>query len=190
MSMTKDSRNRRRNRLPGIYWACFAAGLVALWSGRVVSNDILTLAAGTMLIWALYLLARRYRESRADDDEKNEWVQDRDESSEPEEPPDPRPVAACERPKSDGDNGHDALVEQMLAQGRYPLLLRPQIAGELKREPFQRALQVLDEGMALVPDGEVVLGKVDTASQDVPLHNDALDEMYGWLDRRQDPQTG
>ena len=182
MTMTKDSRNRRRNRLPGVvYWAYFAAGMIALWAGRVVSNDILVFAGGVMIIWASYLLVRRYRKSRADA-VKNEGGQDRDESSEPEEPLDPRPVAACERSKSDGpdgDNGHDALVEQMLAQGRYPLLLRPQIARGLKREQFQRALQALDEGMALVPDGEVVLGKIDGVPQNVPLYNEVLDELSG-----------
>ena len=181
MSTTKDSRNRRRKRTPGMYWAYFAIGLFAIWAGRVVSNDILMLAGSAMLICAFYLRTRRRHESRADA-EKNESAHGRDESSQPEEPPHPRPLAACERPesggpKSDGDNGYNALVEQMLAQNRYPLLLRPQITRELKQEQVQRALQALDEGMALVPDGEVVLEKVDAAAQDTPWQNDVPDEL-------------
>jgi len=52
----------------------------------------------------------------------------------------------------------EGLVRQMLEQGRYALLLRPQLAGHLGPEMFQQALQALAEGMALVPDGEVFLG--------------------------------
>ena len=152
-------------------------------------NDILVLAGSVMLVWALYLLARRYGKSRRAVG-KTELAQDSDASPQPEELPDPRPVAACERPQSDGtqsdgDNDRDALVEQMLAQGRYPLLLRPQIARELKPEQLQRALQALSEGLALVPDGEVVLGKVDAVPQNLPLDNDFLDELSGRVVRVQ-----
>jgi iron(II)-dependent oxidoreductase len=51
----------------------------------------------------------------------------------------------------------NALVEQMLAQNRYALLLRPQVAENLSKEHFGSALAVLGEQMALVPDGEVAL---------------------------------
>jgi iron(II)-dependent oxidoreductase len=55
----------------------------------------------------------------------------------------------------------EALVEQMLAQGRYGLLLRPQIARNLNDAQLARARAALEEAMALVPEGEVVLGKID-----------------------------
>jgi len=52
----------------------------------------------------------------------------------------------------------EGLVEQMLSQGRYTLLLRPQIAQDLGQECFCRALEALENGMALVPEGEVIVG--------------------------------
>ena len=64
-----------------------------------------------------------------------------------------------------------ALVEQMLAQGRYALLLRPQLAGNLSDALFQRTLQALEKHMALVPDGEVLLGRTceEEESSEAPL---------------------
>jgi gamma-glutamyl hercynylcysteine S-oxide synthase len=54
----------------------------------------------------------------------------------------------------------DALGAQMLAQGRYSLLLRPQIAANLSAPLFEYTLRALQEHAALVPDGEVVLGRI------------------------------
>ena len=51
----------------------------------------------------------------------------------------------------------DALIAQMLAQSRYALLLRAQLAENLSEAHFGRALSALGEQMALVPDGEVAL---------------------------------
>jgi iron(II)-dependent oxidoreductase len=51
----------------------------------------------------------------------------------------------------------DALIEQMLAQGRFALLLRAQLADNLNDEHFAKALATLGEQMALVPDGEVAI---------------------------------
>jgi iron(II)-dependent oxidoreductase len=146
----------------------------------MMSDGIFALAGGAMLIWTLYLLAKHARKPLADA-ENRERLQSRDKPSQPDEPPDPRPVAACERQKNndngDGDNGHDALVELMLAQGRYTLLLRPQIAREIKREQFERAMQALGKGMALVPDGEVMLGKADATPQDASVYDGVQDEL-------------
>jgi len=52
----------------------------------------------------------------------------------------------------------DALVEEMLAMGRYALLLRPEMNRHLDREHIVRAVRYLDEAMALVPAGRVLLG--------------------------------
>lgn len=49
------------------------------------------------------------------------------------------------------------LIEIMLRQGRYALLLRPQIVANLGRDQVKRALDSLDSCMALVPDGDVSL---------------------------------
>lgn len=73
----------------------------------------------------------------------------------------------------------DALVEEMLAQGRYALLLRPQVAASLSQEQFQRALAALEEDMALVPDGDVFLGPIDDAAEDGRLDETALAEGPG-----------
>jgi len=73
----------------------------------------------------------------------------------------------------------DALVERMLAQGRYALLLRPQIAATLDDEQLDRAVTALQEGMALVPDGEVVLGRIDEALNDGRLEDEEIAACEG-----------
>jgi gamma-glutamyl hercynylcysteine S-oxide synthase len=50
-----------------------------------------------------------------------------------------------------------SLVDQMLSRGRYALLLRPQIAQNLTPELYERARDVLDNEMGVVPTGEVQL---------------------------------
>jgi iron(II)-dependent oxidoreductase len=75
----------------------------------------------------------------------------------------PAPAAAAAAKKPVDPNDIDALVEQMLAQDRYALLLRPQIAGNLSEVQFGRALSVLGECMALVPDGDVELEEGDSS---------------------------
>jgi iron(II)-dependent oxidoreductase len=52
----------------------------------------------------------------------------------------------------------DALVNEMLSTGRYALLLRPQMNRHLDHEHIVRAVRHLDEAMALVPAGRVLLG--------------------------------
>lgn len=93
-------------------------------------------------------------------------------------PPPRRPLPIAGQRSSDpGDL--DTLVEEMLAQGRYALLLRPQIAATLSEEPFQRALAALEEDMALVPDGDVFLGPIGEADGDGRLDETALAEGAG-----------
>jgi iron(II)-dependent oxidoreductase len=65
----------------------------------------------------------------------------------------PRAAASMAVDPSDSD----ALVKQMLAQGRYALLLRQQLAENLDETNFGKALATLGEQTALVPDGEVAL---------------------------------
>jgi iron(II)-dependent oxidoreductase len=52
----------------------------------------------------------------------------------------------------------EALVHEMLAMGRYALLLRGDMNRHLDRKHTVRAVQCLDEAMALVPAGRVLLG--------------------------------
>lgn len=60
--------------------------------------------------------------------------------------------SASEEVEETGD-----LIAQMLNEGRYALLLRPQIVSNLEPEQVQRAMGELDQRMALVPDGDVIL---------------------------------
>lgn len=56
-----------------------------------------------------------------------------------------------------GDVKSLGLVEEMLHQGRFALLLRRQIIDNLSPEQLQRTLNLLSDRMALLPEGEVEL---------------------------------
>ena len=72
----------------------------------------------------------------------------------------------------------NSLVELMLGQGRYALLLRPQIAGSLTDTQRERAQEGLMNSMAIVPAGEVALGQLDAALDDGHLTNEELLDPY------------
>jgi iron(II)-dependent oxidoreductase len=57
-------------------------------------------------------------------------------------------------------NVHDTsdLVEAMIRDGRFALLLRPQIVGNLDKEQLKRAIEQLEKAMVLVPSGPVSVG--------------------------------
>lgn len=77
--------------------------------------------------------------------------------------------------KDDVDPGVDDsqdLAELMLKQGRYTLLLRPQIAESIPAQVLTRAQQMLDDEMTLVPSGETIVGKGMNDSADLPEHLD------------------
>jgi iron(II)-dependent oxidoreductase len=54
----------------------------------------------------------------------------------------------------------DALVDELLATKRYALLLRPETKQHLTQMHVVRAIRQLDESMALVPAGRVLLGQL------------------------------
>jgi iron(II)-dependent oxidoreductase len=54
----------------------------------------------------------------------------------------------------------DALVDELLATSRYALLLRPETKQHLTQADVMRAVRLLDEAMALVPAGRVLLGQL------------------------------
>jgi iron(II)-dependent oxidoreductase len=54
----------------------------------------------------------------------------------------------------------DALVEDLLANKRHALLLRPETKQHLSQTQIVRAVRQLDEAMALVPAGRVQLGQL------------------------------
>jgi iron(II)-dependent oxidoreductase len=54
----------------------------------------------------------------------------------------------------------DALVDELLANGRYALMLRPETKQHLSQSQLMRAIRQLDEAMALVPAGRVLVGQL------------------------------
>jgi len=121
-------------------------GLGWLWGGP-------TVAAG-LAVGLGYLLCRRTFGKRRVTEE-----------------PSPAPAEASQpvvlRPEDPTDSNDAAgLVERMLSQGRFALLLRPQVARNLTEEQLARARAALEEAMALVPDGEVMLGEPEEARDD------------------------
>ena len=65
------------------------------------------------------------------------------------------PIAVATQPADPANV--DGLVDRMISQSRYALLLRSQVAGNLGEQHRRRAHEKLHETMALVPDGDVVL---------------------------------
>jgi len=55
-------------------------------------------------------------------------------------------------------NNTSDLVEGMIRDGRFALLLRPQIVGNLEDDQIQRAIEQLEQNMVLVPSGPVCVG--------------------------------
>ncbi|MEW4560952.1 formylglycine-generating enzyme family protein [Bremerella sp. JC770] len=91
--------------------------------------------------------------------------------------------------QADSDNANDSqsLARKMLDQGRYTLLLRPQIAESIPPKLLQRAQNMLDDEMTLVPGGETIVGKGANDSPDQPEHLDGrIVQVEGfYLDRYQ-----
>lgn len=78
------------------------------------------------------------------------------------EPPVVRPPRRAAADPADAD----ALVAQMLAEGRYALLLRSQIASTLAPRHLADAQAALEQSMSLVQEGAVVLGQPDDSPDD------------------------
>jgi iron(II)-dependent oxidoreductase len=79
------------------------------------------------------------------------------------------PASSPKRPAASDD---ESLVDRMLADARYALLLRPQVVDNLAQEQLRQTVRELQNRMALVPKGHVVLGQTDHGSMDGPVHDD------------------
>lgn len=84
----------------------------------------------------------------------------------------------------------DTLVQQMLAQDRYALLLRPETSQHLTPGQVEKAVRQLDEAMSIVPDGSVWIGQLaEQASQEFDsispklLEHGLLNVAAAYLDR-------
>jgi iron(II)-dependent oxidoreductase len=67
------------------------------------------------------------------------------------------------------------LVDEMLAQGRYSLLLRPQLIRNLSAPQIEHTRAVLHDAMAIVPAGEVMLNANGEIPDDGRFSDDEVD---------------
>lgn len=99
-------------------------------------------------------------------------------------PPDRRKSPAVSKPRpvharrSKGKGG-DGLIDVMLSEGRYALLLRPQVIDNLNDPHLNQTVVELQESMAIVPGGQVVLGKIDEALGDGRLDRLEIERHHG-----------
>ncbi|MEX0677077.1 MAG: SUMF1/EgtB/PvdO family nonheme iron enzyme [Pirellulales bacterium] len=81
----------------------------------------------------------------------------------------------------------ESVVDEMLAQGRYALLLRPQLIKNLTHKQLSRTRTALSEGMCLVPEGQVVIRRNPAPSDDdkeaPPSEGPSLRVQAYYLDR-------
>lgn len=104
-------------------------------------------------------------------------------------PPEISAVMAAEKPPVAATTpDYPALVEAMLGQDRYALLLRPQIKEGLSAEQFSQARDALERSMARIPAGFVDMGDrtSETATQPAALEHvdSALIDRYPVTNRQ------
>jgi gamma-glutamyl hercynylcysteine S-oxide synthase len=136
--------------------ALLLSGVFLLNGGLLYGKPLLACGGGAIAIFALYraILLRRKA------DRENSLLDAARQMAKPKEHvAKPRPAAMALIDPSDSN----ALIAQMLGQGRFALLLRAQLAENLDEQQFGRALAALSEQMALVPDGEVALEESESS---------------------------
>ena len=143
-----------------VFWVTVAAAVVNMALGALLPNICLVGVGGCALCYLGFRLGRDAASKAAG-------------APQPETAAATAPVSAAVRFPAAPDEP-ESLVRQMLAQGRYALLLRPQIGGNLEEGSFGEALKALQQSMALVPDGEVVLGRIDDALDDGKLDEEEI----------------
>jgi gamma-glutamyl hercynylcysteine S-oxide synthase len=172
--------------------AGIAAGLILLllvvawfwpWAGLMVL--VLAAIAG----WGYWMTGRRRHRSaacasadrpasasRQRGSRRGPQPADRGSDSQEDEVEEPIPV---------DESDTDRLVRTMLKQNRYALILRPQIVKNLNQQQLRRATEALDEAMAIVPEGDVLLEPLSTMTEggtsDQPPHLVRVEAVF--LDR-------
>lgn len=130
-----------------------AGGLVA-GNGWLIGVALLLLIAAAAIVWRIVRRSRRRAES---DDESEEIAAEAEERLE-----------ESHEPAADAES----LAERMLREERYALLLRPQIAVSLPPALAEKAEAMMEEQMALVPEGDVFLCQPDERdAEEQPLHS-------------------
>jgi iron(II)-dependent oxidoreductase len=141
-----------RRSVGGVALAVFAAGLWWHNVGLVGVGAVVLVA----LVWIEWAIAEDAKESQSYLKKKETAPRLR---SDPQERGKPLPKHVPGHPEyGELPASADTLVGEMLNNGRYALLLRPEMNRHLDREHIIRAVRHLDEAMALVPAGRVLLG--------------------------------
>jgi len=92
-------------------------------------------------------------------------------------PPSVSPAQPIHARRAGGDRS-DSLIDVMLAEGRYALLLRPQVIDNLSDLHLNETVVELQEAMAIVPRGQVVLEKMTDASGDGRADRDGTEHDH------------
>ena len=87
---------------------------------------------------------------------------------------------ARHRPQRQLSENTDDLAQRLIDQGRYALMLRPQIASTLEEEVRQLAQDQLDDAMAVVPQGPVAMRSF--RYEELPNHQRAGGERLVQVD--------
>jgi iron(II)-dependent oxidoreductase len=141
-----------RRTIGGFALVVFAAGLWSHNVGLIGVGGVVLVA----LVWAEWTLAVDTRQMARTKEAERLPTRHRTRS---EERPKPLPRHVPGHPEfGELPASADALVDEMLTNGRFALLLRPEMNRHLDREHIIRAVRHLDEAMALVPAGRVLLG--------------------------------
>lgn len=130
-----------------------AAGAVLLIVGLVSQQALLQGAGAAGLCMSCRNLITRRKKAGAPEVEPAPPAR----SSKP-EPARRQPVKREDPPHEDDADCSEDLVEQMIEDRRYALLLRPETACQLEREEHIRAIRALDDDMVLTPAGMVLVG--------------------------------
>ncbi len=135
-------------RRMGAWWLAIVMVVVALGGSIVTGNWwFILLAVVVVTLLSLRGLVTRRRAVREAVPAKP--------APQPEREQRPKPVPLAVPAYDVNDPAY--LAQRMLDQQRYALLLRPQIAANLKTEQLHAAMRALDESMGIVPEGDVLL---------------------------------
>lgn len=146
-------------------WVCAAptfAGILAIVAGLCSGRAAIV---GVGLVGTLFCVRRALHRQR-------NWASNLP-TLIPLTPPSEPPSAGPRHDAAQNDLGF--LIEEMLSHGRYALLLRPQIVGNLSATQLENTHRALADGMAIVPAGEVMLAEMDEVAPDGRFSDEAVE---------------
>ena len=146
-------------------WIVGGAGLSCFALGTYTHN--LLLASAGFAGVAFYVFSQQRRAAPASADS----------SSVPTSPPAVHPPQPAARPP---EIPHDEdLIATMVRQGRYALLLRPQLIANLEADQVETVWDALQLRMGFVPEGDVVVGRIESRVDEVDPDDVALGNHGG-----------